>query len=401
MTLVTRFFVKIFFFAESPFVSWEYETLALNLLAGKGYFYHIQGQDYYAYLPPLYAYFCFGIYKLFGHHPIIIIIFQCLFSSLLVVTVFYTTQMLFKNRFVAYLSALMTMLHPGLLYYDIINLHPLSLGALLIFLMGIVFIHLLRTLTPRWAMFYGLIAGLIFLERSVAAIFIGISLLILLFSAYRRKKTAIFLVTGVTALLVIAPWMTRNTLKYGTLLVANNGGLNFWKGNNPETNGSNFNDQGEAVLSKLIIQQKEKFRLYREKNELERDRFFWSEAFSYIQSDPIRYIKLFFKKLSSFVLMPTSIAGVLYSASQRLSLSIWYGFISFFLIFTLILHCFKKNQIPKDFHVYILLFVCFAVTHSLFYFEGRHRVPTDLILILYLSQGVNFLRLKLAVQKGI
>lgn len=390
-TLVVRLAAKLLIFPDHTIHSWEYEVFALNLLKGNGYIYPYYGIDAVAYMPPLYGYFCFFVYALCGHHPMIIILFQCLFSAALTVAVYATAIYFFKKKSIAYIASLFTLLHPGLIFYDVNNLHPLSLGALLIFLLGVSLIRLYRSMNYGWAFFYGLVSGLTFLERSICAPLIGLSFLYLLFVPFDKKKLSVCLFSLLTLFFVISPWLIRNYTRFHTFVIANNAGLNFWKGNNLETNGSNFNDKGESAIHIFFKEEKEKFETFKNKNEIERDRFFFKEALSNIRHNPPHYIKLFLRKWSSFILIPTSTAKVKYSQFQVLSLYGWYGLISLFLSFTFALQIFKKIMIHPDFKIYWMLFFGVAIVHSLFYFEGRHRVPTDIILFTYIAVGIDTL----------
>ncbi len=84
----------------------------------------------------------------------------------------------------------------------------------------------------------GVLAGLIVLARPE----LGLFPLILVFIGLRRAegrrvlRRALLLLPGL--LLLVVPWMVRNERVVGSRVVSTNGGYNFWKSFNPETDGS-------------------------------------------------------------------------------------------------------------------------------------------------------------------
>lgn len=82
----------------------------------------------------------------------------------------------------------------------------------------------------RRALLAGALAGLAALTRSAALAFVP--LLAVLFVAQRRWRPAVLFALG--ACLVVAPWTLRNVATHHRLVVvAADGGVNFWVGNHP------------------------------------------------------------------------------------------------------------------------------------------------------------------------
>jgi hypothetical protein len=96
-----------------------------------------------------------------------------------------------------------------------------------------------------------------------------------------RAMLTTFLVSGVCAVTLFAPWTYRNFALFDRfVLIAANGGVNLWMGNNPQSNGGYMplppGDYG---------------------NEAERDRHFGREAAGFIKASPGSYLGLSARRL--------------------------------------------------------------------------------------------------------
>lgn len=101
---------------------------------------------------------------------------------------------------------------------------------------------------------------------------------VLEFVAEKDLKASLlsFVVVFCIAVLLFAPWVTRNQRVFGApILVSANFGVNLWMGNNPKSNG------GYMQLPDIKFP-----------NEVERDRFYKNEAIEFIKANPGEYLKL-------------------------------------------------------------------------------------------------------------
>ena len=136
------------------------------------------------------------------------------------------------GRTPAWIAALL----PTLIYFDG-RLRSESLTILL--LLAFTFLWTgPRQSEPRPLLAAGVLAGLIVLARPE----LGLFPLILVFIGLRRAegrrvlRKALLLLPGL--LLLVVPWMVRNERVTGSRVVSTNGGYNFWKSFNAQTDGS-------------------------------------------------------------------------------------------------------------------------------------------------------------------
>jgi hypothetical protein len=86
----------------------------------------------------------------------------------------------------------------------------------------------------------GVLAGLAALTRSIFLAFLPFLVVwaIIVWGARARRAHAVAAAAVLTALAVISPWTVRNYLVFDTFVpVQSNGGMVFWAGNNPNSDG--------------------------------------------------------------------------------------------------------------------------------------------------------------------
>jgi len=100
----------------------EYETIANNILNGKGFLYNFHGVEYRAYIQPFYPVFTAIVYYLTSHSQIVMLVIQSILSSGLCFII-YSIAIRFTGEKQALLAAALIALHPGLAVYSILELH--------------------------------------------------------------------------------------------------------------------------------------------------------------------------------------------------------------------------------------------------------------------------------------
>jgi len=189
---------------------------------------------------PFYAYFLAGVYKIFGHDYIIPRLIQHLVGSLSCVLVYRLGKKLF-NRQVAIISGLIAAAYGMFWYYE----DELLLDSFLVFFDLLLLWFLLQTREkPKFSSWFmaGVVLGFSTITRPNILFFVPFVWL-WIFLIFRKSKPlkqmiiywAAFLMGGI---LIISPVALRNLLVGKDLvLIASQGGINFYIGNNRNSDG--------------------------------------------------------------------------------------------------------------------------------------------------------------------
>ncbi len=195
---------------------------------------------------PLYPYFLGLLYDIFGPNLFLVKLVQAVLGSASCGLVYLLARRLLADpvslsglrpkaaEWVARISGLAMAVYPLAIYFD----GELLMPSLLVFLILLGFVLLLRSRNQnrQWWL-PGLAFGLAAIARPNVLAFLGV-LPLWFFIEYRKaawKKVALFLGT---AALVVVPVAVRNYIASGQLvLIAWQGGTNFYIGNNPKSDG--------------------------------------------------------------------------------------------------------------------------------------------------------------------
>jgi 4-amino-4-deoxy-L-arabinose transferase-like glycosyltransferase/predicted negative regulator of RcsB-dependent stress response len=191
---------------------------------------------------PLYPYFLAFLYKLSGNSIAFAIFVQHLIGSLTAGLIYLTARDLFSRR-VALVAGLTTALYWVLVYME----GDLLLETTFIFLNTLSMYLLLRGMKTNrlWPFAAGGFAlGLATIDRpSIMVFFIAVPVAIYLAARSRPSGSkgwiTRLIVTAVACAIPIAPVMIRNYVVAKAIVpVGASGGVNFWIGNNPQSDGS-------------------------------------------------------------------------------------------------------------------------------------------------------------------
>ena len=134
-------------------------------------------------------------------------------------------------------------------------------------------------------------AGLLILLRGEFIV----TFLIFLFLVLNKKKIKFILIYLLVPLLIISPYLIRNYKVFDTITITKSFGYNLWKGNN---------DLAKVAGNPGILSDKIKSDLSNikdlKKHDLIRDEMFKSYALENLKNDPLKYFKLYIKKILSF-----------------------------------------------------------------------------------------------------
>lgn len=163
----------------------------------------------------------------------------------------------------------------------------------------------------------GLVAGAAALTRSVGLLFVALAVAWL---AWRRSARAavVFLAAAVV---VIAPWSLRMTLVHGRpILVAADGGINFWIGNHPLARG-----EGDLAANPLIKDANRAFRARHGTLTPEAlEPCYWRDAWRSIAERPLWWMSLLARK-AFYAVVPVGPSYTLHSRRYYAATLLSYG----------------------------------------------------------------------------
>lgn len=252
-----------------------YDVFAQNIAQGYGY-----GWEPYkpsAYWPvgtsAIYAFF----YRAFGHHYLVVALFQVVVGLAVVVAATHLARRWFDAR-VAVATAWILACWPLLIEYTTL------LASELYFLLFVMAAYWFAG-APRAAWARGMLSG-VFLAAANYVRPVALLLPPLLYAAEAlerpRRRAAIFAcaICVVSTAACIAPWTVRNWFAFDRfVLMSTNGGRVLWMGNNPDA------DTGYMLEPKLNVD-----------NEADFDRILGERATDYILREPGAFIRRSIKK---------------------------------------------------------------------------------------------------------
>jgi tetratricopeptide (TPR) repeat protein len=360
---------------------------------------------------PLYPYFLAAVYKLFGHNYFAARLIQFIIGSLSCVLVYLLGRKVF-NRRVAIIAGVMASLYGVLIYYE----GELLLPVLEVFL-NLLFIFACIKARERvsyklWFL-SGLLLGLSALVRPNillvgAALFIWIVLKPnsqdkIRFPRARSKKSLlypVYLVLG--AILLILPITLRNYIKgHDFVLISSQGGMNFYIGNNPKSDGATAIFPGGSATwwgsyeDAVRLAEKKEGRPLKPS---EISGFWYKEGLGFALNQPFQFLKLMLKKFALFwngnELSNNRDFYFFARSAPILKPLIWifiiyfpFGFIAVLALTGVILFHLKSSfRVVKerDYAQLLEIFIfVYMLSVILFFVTARYRVPVLPILLIF------------------
>ena len=347
----------------------------------------------YSFKPPVYPLFLAAVYKVFARNFVLVGILQAILGALTCLLTYRIGQRVFDGR-IGLISAAILSVYP----YHVVMAARVSDTTVFTLLMVLsVFLLLDLASKPSWARVIGtgIALGAGILCRSNMLFFAPLAMLWLLIRMWPDNKRAFKVAagTGFVMILTLLPWMARNYMVHGQLvLLGTNGGYTFWQSHNPYTEkylrmrsdldpiafneGIDWQSKGLADLS-----------------EAEQDHWFYQEGFHFIRQHPLEPVRLAGLKLWSlwgWDLYPDSgnpkknalftltfaplfvlgLVGLIMSWKQwRAASLLWFAFIAFSLVYVVF---YGKTIYRCPLDPLILVFTAFALTRVPL---GRRKLP--------------------------
>ncbi len=384
----------IFLFAsgahDSPGV-FEYEQVANNLLDGKGFYYVRAGVKYYGGIAPAYPILCYSLYKLFGHHTILIVALQILVTSFLAIPVYLIARAVFSEK-TARLSAFLCAIQPQLIIYSTTKLHSMNVYAFIFAFMILAFLKLRDDPAPRNIFFTGFIVGLAVLFRVTSLALALLAAVWFCFTARcgnRKKFHALALIILISFILGL-PWGVRNYVVFGRpVFLQTNKWESLWYGNMPGSSGSLYTEGGVSIPEKGRKDLPENFF---EMNEKDQGECLKKLTIGYFRKDPAAFAGRIFKKIGYFWYF-SPYQGSLYPKNWFALYRIYYIFVLTLAVFSII-RCFtgRRNVDRNAVMLILLLFLAITGVHSLYFVEGRHRWSIESLLLIFTADGFFILK---------
>ena len=389
--VLTRFLVVFVLGTFSNPELFEYDDMARSLNSGFGYVYRHFGVDYKSYYPgvPYIAWTAF-LYSLFPKSVVLgqaaVLLAQSVMSGLLAYVVFLIGREVWNGR-AGVGAAGLTLLHPGLAYYDIHKLHPLSFDTLFVTFVVWALLRLRTSESFPKILLTGIVLGIALLQRGSLALFVPVSAMWVWLTGsqalrVRIQRSVVFTLGVVVA---ISPWLIRNYQVHGVPLMATTSGEHFWLGNAPHSFGSATLPSGELAIDQSSAA------VWDATSEMEQNGIYWQAAMDNVNAAPGGFVVGIFKKFVYFwTIAPQT--GVRYPGLYSV------GYFAFYI--PLILFAFvgawrvanRDNYETSDALWVILLIgsVCLSVSliHSLLYFELRHRWLLEPMLAVFAAIGI-------------
>jgi 4-amino-4-deoxy-L-arabinose transferase-like glycosyltransferase len=367
------------------YFSSELDGIVSNILSGNGYVYSFLRTNYYFYGYPFYYYFLALIDLVTDNNYLAIGIFQALIAAFSVIPLFFIAEKIF-NRKIAFISALLYCLHPGLVAYTAM---PASLTFQICFILMIIYLMVCFE-DKKWPLaLAGILTGLSVLIRPTIIFFIPAFLIYLIVRKEPWRKLFLKLsIIGFFLMIVLFPWIYRGYKIYNRFIfVSLTSSESFWRGNNPIATGTGFTEDSQVFLWKAMLNEDFARKIY-SLNEIGQYDFFKDATMKYIKAHPLDFFKITIRKFIYFWSFSPQ-TGLLYPARWLALYKMGYYFLATF--FVLGVYFIFKNRQYVNMPVALLLFSVFIMIsafQSLFYVDTRHRWMLEPLLMIVSAHGI-------------
>lgn len=275
-----------------------YHSLALNF-SKTGEFFVTQKDEpriwnniIYGAKPPLYPLYLAIIYTASGvnyNDYNVAKVVQILTSALTGIFVYLVSKELFNKK----IALIALIFYSFFLETAFVSVMLLSENLYWLLLLSLVYALIkIKKNGNRLEVLAGIILGLLILTRPTAIIFILPIIVWLLFRNLNLKSIGRVVLLILFLLITLLPWNVRNYKIYNQFVFSyTDGGMNFWMGNHVGSGGT-YRVPKESDPTQVPI-----LKTTGTKKEIERDNFYYNQAFSFIQNYPIIALDLAGRKI--------------------------------------------------------------------------------------------------------
>lgn len=342
---------------------------------------------------PLYPYLLALLYKVSGSSITFAVFFQHILGTLSAGLTFLLAREYFSPR-VSLVAGLIAALYWPLVYFE----GDLLIVTTIIFLNGLAFLLFAKAGRRGSAWLYalsGLVLGLSAIARpSVLIFFPAVPLFI--FLTQRRRWVSRTAIVAVAALVVITPVMVRNwVVGHAVVPVAASGGVNFYIGNNPLSDGSTAIVPGTRAdwwggfEDAIAIAERDEGRKL---GLAEVSDYYFKRGIDYFNSQPGEAWRDMFKKLRLFWAGPERANNKFIYFFWHLAGMKYIPLPGFWIVTPLgLLGAFVLWRRRRELSMLYLFVAAYAVGVIAFFVNARFRLPVVPILILFAAYGTFYI----------
>jgi len=325
---------------------------------------------------PVYSYLIAVLFRVFEEDLFIVFAFQSLLGILSVFALYKTAVLLFENKNIGLIAALIGSLYGPFVFYEGTLLRAsvivtCNLGG---------FYFLLAALKQAKTKYYflsGLLIGLSLILRPNILPLVVVPCIFLNSRASLKQKTVFSLLFLTGIVMLVTPLTIRNRLIGRDTLVSHQGPSTFWIGNTPDATGVGL------YRSPL----RAKFAEEAQGSVLKTAAIFVRE----IKKDPQAYIRIYITKSLMYLNGYEIPANLSYDLAREDSLALklcvlGFGIVSPLALLGIVLS-FKSSR-----HIRLLLLFLLALSFSsiLFHIQGRYRLPAVPFFIVFAAYAVHW-----------
>lgn len=342
----------------------EYQTMALNLVSGRGLVDSTHNLAFYNAGYPLLV--LAPVFAAFGPNLLAAQLVNACLGAAAIVCCYAVARAAGAGPVGRLLSAaLLAMYLPSLIYAEYLAKENLMTPLMI----GVVWctIRLSQRLSTSLAVLCGGLFGLIALTGNAGLAFVLVAGIGLLISDARLgRKVALGAVMAMVALAVTAPWLIRNARVLGTPTLNTNGGFNLYLGNNPQATG--------MFMSIADTPRGATWHALREQGEVHASQTLGAEAVQWITSHPWDFVQLAFRKLRLFWTPPTHEGLGPGSTTETLIRRLWLAQFVLLIAGALVGAMWSSGQ-PRSLLLIWLAVAVYSGVHMLVYVIFRYREP--------------------------
>jgi 4-amino-4-deoxy-L-arabinose transferase-like glycosyltransferase len=305
-----------------------YHQLGISLLKNHQFNY-ILNEERESLRTPIYPLMVALLYKLILPEPWVVLLFQVFLDTITCYLYFIFLNSFLSNK-VALLGCLMYAIDPYLILFAS-RLWSESFFILFLILGALSFSKFLNMFSKERNILYlvgcGMFIGIATLTKPIAFYLSGIFVVILLSSktlvkySYRLLSIAIFLLSFT---LVLAPWIIRNTITFGSPRLSTSGGFNLLALYVAPMEAIKYNVSIETIRIRLFHEADSLIEAENKNTNMTpfKKEFYWEKlAFKYIKENPYQFIKSYIKGVSNsfFVVGVTSFLSPFRNQIERVN----------------------------------------------------------------------------------